>query len=141
MPDTAHDPVRQREIERIDRLAELLDSRFRIPGIGIRFGLDTAVGLIPGVGDALVALPSGWMIWRAYEMGLPKRKVARMAWNTALDFGIGSIPLVGDIFDLGFKSNLRNARILREGLHLPTTPRRVGGLLDFRAKSPEEVNS
>ncbi len=111
--------TRQAELARIDRLARLLDAQFRFPGTNFRFGLDSMIGLIPGIGDTLTALPSAYMIWRGYKMGLPGYTLGRMAANTGIDYVIGSIPLVGDLFDLGFKANLRNAEILREGLTLP----------------------
>ncbi|WP_306118848.1 MULTISPECIES: DUF4112 domain-containing protein [unclassified Roseitalea] len=106
----------ERELVRLDRLADTLDSRFRIPGTPIRFGLDTLVGLVPGIGDTLVAAPSAWMIWRGHKMGVRRHRLAQMAANTGIDYVIGSIPLVGDIFDLGFKANLRNMAILRKEL-------------------------
>mgnify|MGYP006306666675 CR=1 FL=1 len=103
----------QRELARLDLLARWLDSRFHIPGTPLRFGLDTLIGLIPVAGDTLMGLPSVWLIWRAHRLGLPKRKLARMGLNTGLDYVLGSIPILGDIFDLGFKANLKNAAILR----------------------------
>jgi hypothetical protein len=108
--------VIERELARLDRLARTLDSRFLLPGTSIRFGLDTLVGLIPGIGDTLVAVPSAWMIWRGHKMGVGKWHLARMAANTGVDYVIGAIPLIGDIFDVGFKANLRNMAILREQL-------------------------
>lgn len=110
---------RIREIERIDRVARLLDARFPIPGTRLRFGLDSIVGLIPGVGDLATAVPSTWMLWRGWKHGIPKRSLARMGANIGIDLAVGSIPLVGDLFDLGFKSNLRNADILRTELSRP----------------------
>ena len=104
------------ELARLEQLADLLDARFRLPGTPIRFGLDSIVGLIPGIGDIAVTVPSAWMVWRGYRMGLRKRHLTRMGINTAVDYVIGSIPLIGDIFDVGFKANLRNAAILREEL-------------------------
>ena len=110
------------DLDRLDWLARLLDSRYRVPGTRIRFGLDSIVGLIPGVGDTLVAVPSVWMIWEGYRFGVPRRLLTRMAINTGVDYVIGSIPLVGDLFDLGFKANLRNAALLREALAAPARP-------------------
>jgi len=118
--------TRQSEIERIDRMAELLDARYRIPGTPIRFGLDTIVGLIPGVGDIAVAAPSAWMIWRGYKLGVRKRGLVRMGVNTGIDLAVGAIPVLGDLFDLGFKANLRNANILRDELGRPPLVRDVG---------------
>jgi len=115
----------EQELARLDRLATLLDSRFRLPGTSIRFGLDSIVGLVPGIGDTLVAAPSAWMIWRGHTMGLSKWHLTRMAANLGIDYVIGAIPLIGDLFDIGFKANLRNLAILREGLDARTFPRRT----------------
>lgn len=104
------------ELDRLDRLARTLDSRFRLPGTPIRFGLDTIVGLVPGIGDTLVAAPSAWIIWRGHRMGIGKRRIARMVANSAADYVIGLVPVIGDLFDIGFKANLRNVAILREHL-------------------------
>lgn len=108
--------VIERELENLNRLAKTLDSRFRLPGTPIRFGLDSVVGLIPGIGDTLVAAPSVWIIWRGHRMGIGKRHVARMVANSAADYVIGLVPVIGDLFDVGFKANLRNVAILREQL-------------------------
>lgn len=129
MSDTSltldHDTLTiEQELARLDRLATLLDSRFRLPGTSIRFGLDSLVGLVPGVGDTLVAAPSVWMIWRGHAMGVSRWHLTRMAANLGIDYVIGAIPLIGDIFDVGFKANLRNLAILREGLGTRVPPRR-----------------
>lgn len=108
--------VIERELERLHLLARTLDSRFRLPGTSIRFGLDTVVGLIPGIGDTLVAAPSVWIIWRGHRMGIGRRHIARMVANSAADYVMGLVPVIGDLFDVGFKANLRNVAILREQL-------------------------
>ena len=113
----------ERELAGLDRLARTLDSRYRLPGTSIRLGLDTIVGLIPGIGDTLTAAPSAWIIWRGYKMGVRRRHLARMIGNTGIDYVIGSIPVIGDIFDIGFKANLRNIAILREQLGARQTAR------------------
>ncbi len=109
-------PETDPEIARLDRLAVLLDARYRIPGTRIRFGVDSLIGLIPGIGDTAAALPSAYMIWRGYQRGVPRRVLARMAANTGIDYVVGAIPLVGDLFDVGFKANLRNAALMRTAL-------------------------
>ena len=106
----------QLEIARIDRLATLLNSRFRVPGTRIRLGLDGLVGLVPVVGDTLVLLPSAWLVWRGWQLGVPRRDLARMAANVGLDYVVGLVPVAGDLFDIAFKANLRNARLLRRSL-------------------------
>ena len=87
-----------RALERLEQLARLMDSRFRIPGTGIRFGLDAIAGLVPGLGDAAAALPALYILFEARRMGVPVSLRIRMIVNIAIDFLIGAIPLVGDLF-------------------------------------------
>lgn len=104
------------EIRRLEQLADWLDSRFRIPGTGIRFGFDSLLGLVPGVGDAATTLPAAYLVWRAHRLRVPRHVLARMAVNVGLDLLVGAVPLVGDLFDLGFKSNRRNVELLKRHL-------------------------
>ncbi|MFP4303362.1 DUF4112 domain-containing protein [Rhodosalinus sp.] len=106
--------ARAAEMARLDRLGRALDAQWRVPGTGFRVGLDGLIGLIPGVGDTLAALPSAYIILRGWQLGARRRTLARMALNTGVDYVIGTIPLLGDLFDFGFKANLRNLRLLRE---------------------------
>ena len=94
------------------QLGVLMDARFRI--LGFRFGLDSIIGLIPGIGDAVSALASAYLIGVGVQLGLPKRKLMRMLLNSAADLGIGLVPGVGDLADVIFKSHMRNLRILEE---------------------------
>lgn len=100
----------------IDKLADLLDTRFRLPGTGFRFGLDSLIGLIPGVGDAVTGGLGLWIIHRARQEGASGLLIVRMIWNLLVDMLLGAIPLVGDIFDFAFKSNTKNARLLQRHL-------------------------
>jgi hypothetical protein len=109
-------PDRAADLRRAEQVAKLLDTRWRIPGTPVRFGFDSIVGLIPGAGDTLMLLPSLWMIHTAYRHGAPSTTLAKMAGNAGADWVIGSIPLLGDIFDLFFKSHRRNAALLRDAL-------------------------
>ncbi|MBW4709533.1 DUF4112 domain-containing protein [Roseobacter sp. YSTF-M11] len=104
------------EIKKLDHLSSLLDSRFRIPGTPIRFGWDSILGLIPGVGDLALLGPSAYLIYQGYRLGVRKRTIARMVANTGLDFFIGAVPVLGDVFDLAFKANNRNVALLRKDL-------------------------
>tara|TARA_R110002072_G_scaffold2361_8_gene19660 strand:+ start:5632 stop:6009 length:378 start_codon:yes stop_codon:yes gene_type:complete len=106
----------QLDIEKLESLAELMDSRFRIPGTGIRFGLDAVIGLIPGVGDAVTLLPTLYIISQAQKHGAAGHIQAAMVFNAALDLVIGAVPLLGDLFDVGFKANHRNVRLLKRHL-------------------------
>lgn len=102
------------DLEHLNRLASALDNRFRLPGTQIWFGWDTILGLVPGVGDTVTLAPAAWMIWRGHKRGVRKRALAKMISNTSLDYVIGLVPLIGDIFDIGFKSNLKNIDIMRD---------------------------
>lgn len=104
---------KEAEFRRLESLADWLDSRFRIPGTDIRFGLDSILGLIPGIGDTVSALPSAYLIITAHKMGVSRFTLSRMMLNAAIDWVIGAIPIIGDIFDIGFKANRRNVVLLR----------------------------
>lgn len=103
-------------IARIDRIAKLMDSEFKVPGVPLRFGLDTIVGLVPGVGDAVTGAVSLYLVNEARKAGAPKHLVARMIANAAIDTAVGAIPVAGDVFDFAFKSNRKNARLLKRHL-------------------------
>jgi Domain of unknown function (DUF4112) len=112
-------PSRQDAIARITLVAKLMDSAFMIPGLNRRVGLDAVLGLVPGVGDALSAALASYIIWEARQLGLPRWKIARMIGNVAVDTAIGVIPFAGDVFDVFFKANERNLRIVHEHLGTP----------------------
>ena len=101
------------------RLARLLDSSIRLPG-GYRVGIDGVVGLIPGVGDVVGGALSSLILYKAYRMGLPKRALLLMGGNILIDSIMGSIPLVGDLFDFMWKSNSKNMKILDKYYHKKT---------------------
>lgn len=105
---------RDAQLRRLDQLADWMDSRFKLPGTNIRFGLDSILGFLPGVGDGVTALPSVYLIASAHSLGVPKLTLLRMAWNVLIDMMIGTIPLIGDIFDIGFKANRRNIALMRK---------------------------
>lgn len=107
---------RDAEIRRLETIADWLDSRFAIPGTNLRFGLDFVLGILPGIGDGVTALPALYLIAEAQRLGAPSRLLARMGLNVLLDFAIGAIPLVGDIFDFAFKANRRNIALLKRHL-------------------------
>ncbi|MBP5855592.1 DUF4112 domain-containing protein [Marivibrio halodurans] len=107
---------RARTLARLEQLASLLDDRFTLPGTNFRFGLDPILGLIPGIGDSATAALTGYMILVARRHRLPASVQARMVVNLGLDWLVGSIPLLGDLFDFGFKANRRNLTLLRRHL-------------------------
>lgn len=116
MPDHTRVEREQVRLDRLKRFANLMDSRFQVPGTGIRFGLDPLLGLIPGIGDGATALASFWIVYQARELGASIGLVARMLGNIAVDFVVGAVPLLGDLFDVSFKANRRNVALLEESL-------------------------
>lgn len=105
-------PTRADEAQ-TERLARLLDSQFRVPGTGLRFGLDGIFGLVPGVGDAAGLALSSMVIVQAVRLGARGATVARMVLNVAIDAVFGSIPVLGSVFDFAFKANNRNVALLQ----------------------------
>ncbi len=99
-------------VRRLENLARLLDSQFKLPGTGFRFGLDGLIGLIPGVGDAFTGALGAYLIAGAWRAGARKRTLLRMGFNMGLDLLVGAIPVAGDIFDFAFKSNKKNIALL-----------------------------
>ena len=93
-------------------LAELLDRRFTIPGTSIRVGLDPILGLVPGVGDVLANLTGSAILLIAAQFNIPKIVLLRMGLNIAINGVIGAIPIFGDIFSIGFRSNVKNVQLL-----------------------------
>lgn len=116
-----NDPASARR--RVELLERLLERSFTIPGVNRPIGLDAVVGLLPVVGDLATAAIGGYIVWEARNLGVSKWKLWRMAANVGIDTGIGAIPLVGDAFDLFFRSNTRNLRLIRRHLdrHHPET--------------------
>jgi len=112
------------ELAALEDLADWLDSKFEIPGTGIRFGLDPILGLIPGIGDTLSAIPAGHIILSAHRLGAPKPVLLKMLANLGFDAVMGIVPVLGDLMDTGFKANRRNVTLLREHFGVPGEPRR-----------------
>lgn len=98
----------------MDMLAKLMDAQFKIPGTNIRFGLDALIGLVPGAGDFATFLVSGYMMLTLAKNGASGFVLARMAVNVLIDSLIGAIPLLGDIFDVAFRANTRNMKLMHE---------------------------
>ena len=107
--DTTHAADRLRRLRRISRVARLMDTAIRVPGTGIRFGADSVVGLIPGIGDAGGAVIALWIVNEARRLGMPNAKILG---NVGIDVAVGSVPLLGDIFDVVFKANRRNLDLI-----------------------------
>lgn len=100
--------------QRIGRVTRVLDELVSVPGTPIKVGLDPLIGLIPVAGDALAALVGSWVILEASRFGIPRVVLGRMIVNLAVDLGIGAIPLLGDIYDVAFRSNRRNLDLFRK---------------------------
>jgi hypothetical protein len=104
----------------VELLADWLDTIFRVPGLNLRFGLDALLGLVPGIGDTVSAVASFYILDAARRQGVSLATIARMAGNIAVDYAVGAVPVVGDVFDLFWKANQKNVALLRD--HLETTP-------------------
>jgi hypothetical protein len=109
-------PSRRERIARLEAVADLLDTAFVIPGTGIRFGVDSMLGLVPGIGDAVTSALSLWIVYEAHQLGARPHIIARMVANIAVDGLIGAVPVVGDAFDVAWRANRKNVRILRQHL-------------------------
>ena len=120
LDDNDPGPRRNQPASELEQLARLMDAAFIIPGTNIRFGLDAVLGLIPGLGDAATSIVSMMILQAASRSGLPRTTMLRMAANVAIDFLLGSLPLVGDAFDVFWKSNQMNVDLLKR--HLALTP-------------------
>ena len=108
------DPLAVRR--RIEAMEQLLERSFVIPGINRAVGLDALAGLVPVVGDVITAAMGAYIVWEASNLGMPKWKLWRMAGNIAFDTALGAIPVAGDLFDLLFRSNTRNLKIVKRHL-------------------------
>jgi hypothetical protein len=113
-PQSAGD--RRAALERLEWLANFMDTALVIPGTGIRFGADAVIGLWPVVGDVIGSGISAVIVAEAYRLGAPGHLVARMVANIAIDGFVGSIPLFGDAFDVLWRANRKNVVLLREHL-------------------------
>lgn len=110
-----------RRLARIRRLAWLLDSAIKLPGTRFRFGLNSVIGLTPAAGDAAMAAVSLYIVYEAYQLGVPRSALARMIGNVAIEAAAGSVPVLGDLFDTAFKANLRNIAVI--DAHVGSGPR------------------
>jgi hypothetical protein len=106
-------------------MTRLLDSAIRVPGTRYRFGIDAIIGLVPGIGDAIGAIISAFIVFQAARLGASTSTVIRMMGNVALDTIVGEIPLLGDLFDAGWKANVRNMALLEAHLQRPVSTARA----------------
>lgn len=117
--------------ESLDRLGWILDDLFRIPVLGWRIGLDALVGLIPGVGDTATTVASLYVLGSAVRYRVPKITLLRMGLNLGIDYALGSLPLVGDLFDAWWKSNQRNVELMRQRATVSAAEAREGRISDW----------
>lgn len=114
----------ERRVERLRRVGWMLDSTFKLPGTGIRFGVDSLIGLVPGLGDLVAGALSLYIIAESARLGVPRGLLLRMGWNVAVDTFVGEVPILGDIFDVAWKANMRNLALLEDHLQQPVASAR-----------------
>ncbi len=122
------DEKRAALVRRLDALAHLMDNSIPVPGTGTRFGLDAVIGLIPGIGDAVGGLLSAYVVLEAARLGAGPAVVMRMLLNVAIETVVGAVPIIGDLFDAGWKANARNVRLLHEAIDAPGSAKRSSRL-------------
>lgn len=115
LPEPSHSD-QLRRIRRMRSVARILDTAFRIPGTKVQFGADSLVGLIPGIGDLASGAVSAYLIVEAAKLGVPRHVLLRMLANIGIDAAVGSVPLLGDVFDVAFKANRRNMALVERYL-------------------------
>ena len=115
----------------LDQLGWLMDDLFRIPVVGWRFGLDALIGLIPGFGDTATSLVSFYILVAGVRYRVPKITLLRMGLNIALDYVLGSVPLVGDLADAWWKSNHKNLDLLKKRATVSSEEARSGRVSDW----------
>jgi hypothetical protein len=114
VPELITVPARRARIEQLRAAAEWMDGQFHIPGTNIQFGFDAIIGLVPGVGDIICGALSMWLIREAQQLGAPKWLIAKMVWNVAIEVTVGAVPVVGDLFDVAWKANRKNIKLLSD---------------------------
>lgn len=120
------------DVERsLEQLSRMMDGLFRIPGTGWRVGLDALVGLVPGVGDFATTAVSFYILAAGVRYRVPKATLLRMASNVAVDYLVGAVPFVGDLFDVAWKSNQMNVELLRQRASVSAEEARQGRLSDW----------
>lgn len=114
------------DLRALRRFAFLMDEAFVVPGTNFRFGADAIIGLIPGVGDVIGGVLSGWVIVGALRHRVPAWIIVRMIWNVLVDLVFGAVPVAGDLFDFLWEENMRNMRLLEKYRNRRRPPRSTG---------------
>ncbi|MEO8216641.1 MAG: DUF4112 domain-containing protein [Acidobacteriota bacterium] len=125
------DRLLPRDLLALKRFALLMDEAIAIPGTRKRVGLDAALGLVPGIGDAIGALLSTVIVFGAFRHRVPARKIGRMVVNILIDLVLGSIPIIGDFFDFMFEENVDNLNILLRHRDRQRPPRTTARIIAF----------
>src|SRR6267154_2436989 len=132
LPLKTNEPTQAARIEQnLERLGWVMDDLFRVPVLGWRFGLDAVIGLIPGFGDTATSLVSFYILAVAVRYRVPKVTLLRMGLNIGIDYLVGSLPLVGDLFDAWWKSNQMNIALVRKRATVSAEDARSGRLSDW----------
>ena len=118
------------QLERLEAIARLMDARFHLPILPVPIGLDTIVGLIPGIGDTISLGVAGTIVAGAKKLDLPHQHLFQMCANIFVDWLIGLVPVIGDLFDIGWQGNMRNVRIARAHLEARWAEEREAVLKD-----------
>jgi hypothetical protein len=112
--DRPYDAAERRAaLDRLDILATAFDTAFILPGTNVRFGVESLLRLVPGIGDAIASVLSCYLLYEASRLGVPRFLLMRMAANVALEGLVGAVPIAGDAFDVFFRANRRNVALLR----------------------------
>ena len=112
-------------LKRLRSISNLLDNAIAIPGTNYRVGIDPILGLIPGGGDTISAFLSAYIVLEAAQLGVPREALVRMVYNIILDSVLGSVPVVGDLFDASWKANVKNISLLESHLASPIPSKKV----------------
>ena len=104
---------RRAALDRLDVLATVFDTAFILPGTNVRFGVESLLRLVPGIGDVLASVLSCYLLYEARRLGVPRLLFARMVGNVVLEGTVGAVPIAGDAFDVFFRANRRNVALLR----------------------------
>ncbi|MGF1493557.1 MAG: DUF4112 domain-containing protein [Microcoleaceae cyanobacterium] len=125
-------------VEQLRNLSNLLDNFIRVPGTSQGIGLDPIIGLIPGGGDVIGGALSTYIVFKAFQLGVPKETLMRMATNIATETVVGTVPVLGDVFDVAWKANVKNVELLEAHIASPELGKKadqkfiillIGGLL------------
>ncbi|WP_326521056.1 DUF4112 domain-containing protein [Leptothoe kymatousa] len=118
----------RQSLQRLQGISHLLDNAIAIPGLGYRVGLDPLIGLLPGGGDLMTGLISIYIVFEAARLGVPAATLGRMGWNILVELVLGTLPMVGDLFDVVWKANARNVALLEHHIRHPRPSRNADKL-------------